>query len=61
MRDTLALAFALALPPRPSIERVPVFIQPFAPAPVVVRKDEIEPESFSTCYRASENSCWTER
>lgn len=60
MRDTIALVLALALPPRPTIERVPAFIQPFAPIPVAVRREEEEPENFTTCHESAAGSCWTE-
>ncbi len=61
MLDTLALALALALPPRPTLDRVPVLR---APAPVslalLAREEEQNPVSLTTCFENRSGSCWTE-
>lgn len=61
MVDTLLLALALALPPRPSLDRVPVLR---APAPVslalLTREEEAKPASLTTCFENRSGSCWTE-
>ena len=58
--DTL-LALALALPPRPSLDRVPV-LRPLPPAPVVAlaTREEERPAFLTTCHENKSGSCWTE-
>lgn len=60
MRDSIALVLALALPPRPEINHIPVFINPQRVVPLVVKKQEEEPVRFTTCYQSSNGSCWSQ-
>lgn len=62
MLDTLLTVAMLSLPARPAMVRTPALIAPATVRPVVVQVASVQaPESTTTCYLSTSESCWTER